>query len=386
MLEGWRTIVAVLLLGQAVAQSGQAALPKPMPSAKPQTTEPPPKALQGVFVGTLGDKPIVLRVRPEQGKFFFRSDGLDIRLEPEFKKDGQIILREVFPARRSGSIEGAWGNDSFKGSYVLGNRILAPVEFRRLRPEDLNAPIAARQMELWKKTDAYSYLRFNQTFQLSRVVRFRKTRMLWYIEPKSGVRLARFEGKNYGNLNKALLDEHLRMAARALECNLGRGTGWQAQVQLAWLAYSFVSFNIQHSIYCGGPYRDSFPASLTFNRFSGERLSLEDFYRIRRLPRGFNPAQPDWTEFWPYLRAKEQALVNMALFNNPRVKLSPRCWGEESGLEPTDILDASRFYLTPQNFVLQIDFPQGMNECDQEFVIPYRTLRYYRTKGSNWGI
>lgn len=344
------------------------------------------KALQGVFVGTVGNKPMVLRLKPEQGKYFFRSDGLDIRLIPEFKKDGQIILREVSPARRKGTLEGAWSNNRFKGSYVLADRIVAPVEFKRLEPSDLNNPLRAKQMELWKRTDAYTFLKFDQTFQLSRVIRFRKTRMIWYVEPKSGVRLARFEGKNYGNLNQALLDEHLRMAAQALECNLGRGTGWQPRVQLAWLAYGFVSFNISHHIYCGGPSRDHFPGSLTFNRFSGERLSLEDFYRIHRLPKGFDPADPDWTEFWPYLRAKEQALVNMALFNNPRVKLSPRCWGEESGLEPTDVLNASRFYLTPQSFVLQVDFPQGMNECDQEFSIPYSVLRYYRARGSNWGI
>jgi hypothetical protein len=369
---------------QALAQSSSASLPKPPAKTSPE--KPTPKALQGVFLGTVGNKPVVLRIRPEQGKYFFRSDGLDIRLAPEFKPDGQIVLREISPTRRKGSLEGTWNNGGFKGSYVRGNQIVAPVEFRRLEPADLSSTLTAGQMERWKRTDAYTYLKFDQSFQLSRVVRFRKTRMVWYSEPKSGVRLARFEGKNYSSLNKALLDEHLRMAAQALECNLGRGTGWQPQVQLAWLAYGFVSFNITNDIYCGGPYRDRFPTSLTFNRFSGEKLSLEDFYRIRRMPRGFNPAEPDWTEFWPYLKAKEQALVNMALFNNPRVKLNPRCWGEESGLEPTDILNASRFYLTPQNLVLQVDFPQGMNECDQEFPIPYPVLRFYRLRGRNWGI
>jgi hypothetical protein len=261
------------------------------------------------------------------------------------------------------------------GNHQLGNRSNL-VLLRGVTRPDLIAGVNTPLMEGWKRSDPYQFLKFDQPWRVGRLLRYGRISLRWYTEPKSGVSLPRLEGRNPVNLT--LADEHIRMASRALRCNVGGQTGWQQTTTLNWITRINLSLRSTVTSRCEAGLTDSFPASMTFDLRTGKKMALEDFYRPTWIPRGYEAARGEeynFTNFADYLERRKRILTVRALLWNRKAKLNPRCWGEESGLEPTDILNADSWYLGRGGLTVQIDFPQGLNECDLELTIPYSGLR-----------
>lgn len=359
-LRNW--IWVALLLGLVLAQGQEAG--------------PPP--IEGVYLGFVGNQAVVAQFKTDDGlwgRYYFRQEGLDIRLEGQYKK--QIYtLSEVYPANRGGAFTLARRRDfigqvQLVGSYSRG-KTRSEVVLRPLKRQDLVAGIKSAWLQEIKYFDPYLFLKFDRPLSAGRRIRYGRMAFRWYTEPKSGVQMVRLEG-NYA-VNAALETEQFKRATKALECNSGKRQGYSSDTQVAWLTRYTLSLRSYVRL-CGGAVPSA--NSLTFDVRSGQKLALEDLYRILRVPSGYDPGlgeDTNWGLFPDYLLARRRVLVTKALLASPKTKLNPLCWGEESGLEPTDILRES-WYLTGQGLMLQMDFPQGLDACDTEMLIPYGWLR-----------
>ncbi|MDX2004705.1 MAG: hypothetical protein SFU83_05455 [Meiothermus sp.] len=347
--------------------------------AHAQTEEAP---LQGVFVGFFGNQAVVAQFGGEgelRGRFYYRRDGLDIVLEGGLQ-GGKYVLGERYPDARRGILTLSWQRDDLNQRLLVGNHQLGQrsslVLLRPVQRQDLIAALNAPLLEGWKRSDPYMFLKFDQPWQVGRLMRYGSIRLRWYTEPKSGVSLPRLEGRS--PVNPTLADEHIRIAARALRCNAGAQTGWRQATTLSWITRTNLSLRSVATTRCEAGGSDSFPASMTFDLRSGKKLALEDFYRPTWVPRGYDPAKSEefnFANFSEYLDRRKRVLTVRALLWNRSTRLNPHCWGEESGLEPTDVLSADSWYLGRGGLTVQLDFPQGLNECDLELTIPYAGLR-----------
>ena len=341
-----------------------------------------PAPLQGVYTGFIGNQAVVAQLSSEgepSGSFFYRRDGLDIQLSGSVQ-NGRYVFGELYPANRRGILTLNWQRDDLNQQLLVGNHQLGNrsnlVLLRSLQRQDLIAAVSAPILENWKRYNPYLFLKFDQPWLIGRRLRYGRINLRWYTEPKSGVSLLRLEGSN--PVNGSLADEHLRLAAKALRCNAGGQTGWRQTVSLNWITRINLSLRSNVQANCEAGFADSFPASMTFDLRSGKRMALEDFYRPLRIPQGYDASQGEeynFANFADYLERRKRVLTVRALLWNRKAKLNPRCWGEESGLEPTDILNADSWYLGRDGLTVQIDFPQGLNECDLELSIPYSGLR-----------
>lgn len=337
---------------------------------------PPP--LEGTYLGFVGNQAVVAQFNTDDGlwgRYYFRRDGLDIRLEGSYKN--QIYtLSEVYPASRQGSFTLALRRDWLNQTQLVGTyskaKLRAEVMLRPMRDSDLVSSVSGASLQDWKYRDPYLFLKFDQPLAAGRRIRYGRMAFRWYTEPKSGVEMVRLEGQSA--LNLTLEREQFKQAAKTLECNLGDRSGASQETRVAWLTRYTLSLR-SYSTACGSSIRT--PTSITFDVRSGKRLALEDLYRVLPLPKGYDPSlgeDVNWQLYADYLIQRRKILVNKALFANPKTQLDPLCWGEESGLEATDLLNES-WYLSADGLMLQMDFPQGLDGCDTEMLIPYSWLK-----------
>lgn len=238
----------------------------------------------GVYQGTLGKLPVVLKLdRADGGLYFYPTKGLDIPLN--LKKSGQnLVLEEQVWTGQSGDwkvtgcftlspagagMKGKWNAPASKAAQVVN---LTPVNATKIA---LKLPSSPGLLKL-RQDDPYTFLKLNRAWVAQAGGKSVK-------EPLSGVVYPRFPGESAA-LNAALQDRQLEHAAYTLDCQSQlpadqRGEmGYELQLSPPMWTPKLISLVEDVGYYCGGAHPDGYSKGLILNRTTGREVPLTEFW------------------------------------------------------------------------------------------------------------
>jgi hypothetical protein len=337
-------------------------------------------AMDGVYVGTVGTKPIVLKLEENDNRYYYRQYAKDIELE-RTERDGRLELLEIglysgpstgkFELRsNAANLTGRWLNPKTNASL--------PVTLRRANTNDLTAAKLPSTpfFSKWRRDNPFDALRFDVAPRFVNTELVNAKRVQWWLEPKSGVRYPRLEGASKV-VNDTLAQAHYESANNGLQC---QDFEYDAKVAL----YSARVLSISATAYydCGGAHPDGGPENFTLDLRTAKELRLEDVYRFAPLPANLdlNSGTP-YEAYSSYIEARGDLLDKLVLEQH-------KSFTKNVGVECQELYergDAFQFiswFLTPRGLVIQPSFPHVAAACEDDFELPYAKIKTYLAPNS----
>lgn len=340
--------------------------------------------LDGVYVGTLGKSAIALKLETDKssvvtGTYYYRNHAIDIRLEGKANKS--VVNLSEFESDRTGitaklTLKNA-GN-SFTGNWasVKQPKKFLAINLNRVTSKDLNAlklP-STTLLNKWKLEQPFDYLRFDTPAKLLRTETVNGKKVQWWLEPKSKIEFLRLPTESKA-VNDALTDEHYNIAFNDLDCLSSNGD-FAYTPKIALYSKRILSVSARTEYYCGGAHPDGNAENLNLDLSTGKGLEIEDVYRFTTIPEGLKIDPNDYSEaYGKYLESRGAAVKKLILaeFGGFTKDIDKEC----ASAYDDETFSYFSWYLTPKGVVIQSAFPHVAAACDNEFELPYDTVKQY---------
>ena len=339
----------------------------------------------GVYVGTLGSSPIVLRLETfsaddVSATYYYRRIGRNIELNGLSRANGTFKLTEVtLPERndlarleltlRGAALSGTWAE--LKGKqrvYNVNLRKAGSSDFAALK---LPSTPAFKQ---WISENPLDALRFDMPMKATKLETVAGKPVQWLMEPKSKTIFPSLP-KASAVVNDALNLERYRIASVQLQCVLDDST-YSPNIAL----YSSRLFSITASTAydCGGAHPDGGQANYTLDLKTAKPLELEDLYRFTSVKIDLDPNSGGFTK---YIEARAKVLQGLILaqYGSMTKGVHAQC---EEVYAPENNLSFLSWYLTAKGLVVESSLPHVAAFCENSYELPYGGLTKYLAPGS----
>ena len=364
----FKAILAFALLSTAVMLSTQAA-----PSS------------DGVYVGTLGTSPIVLKLEtfaPDEvsATYYYRRVGRDIQLRGLSRANGTFKLTEItLPNRedlarleltlKGAALSGTWAE--LKGKqrvYNVNLRKVVASDFATLRYPSTPA------FKQWISENPLDALRFDAPMKTAKLETVTGKRVQWMTETKSKITFPRLPQAS-ASVNNALLLVNYRVASQQLQCVLD---DYQYDPQIRLYSSRLLSIAGQVAYDCGGARPDWFEDNYTLDLKTAKVLTLEDLYRFTSVK--MNP-DPYSAGFTTYIEARAEVVQGLILaqYGSMVKGLDAVC---KEVYVTENYLSFLSWYLTTKGLVVQSSLPYVFTPCENSYELPYSSLTKYLAPNS----
>lgn len=359
------------------------ALAMPIAAALVSTQAAP--SSDGVYVGTLGTSPIVLKLEtfsPDDvsATYYYRRIGRDIALSGMGRANGTFKLTEVtLPAREDfARIELTLSGTTLSGSWaeLKGKQRVYNVKLRKVTANDFTAAKfpSTPVFKQWTLEHPLDALRFDTPFKTAKLEVIGGKRVQWMMETKSKVTFPRLPQASIA-VNNALLLAHYRTASQALQCVLD---DYQYNPKIRLYSSRLFSVSATAAYYCGGAHPDAFSDNITLDLKTAQESTLEDLYRFTPVKIDLDPNSDGFT---PYVEARAKVLEGLIL--NKYGSLLKGVDAECKDVYATDNnLAYLRWYLTAKGLVVQSSLAHVAAACENSYELPYSSLTTYLALGS----
>lgn len=339
----------------------------------------------GVYVGTLGTSPIVLKLETftaddVSATYYYRRVGRDIELNGSAKPNGTFKLTEVtLPERNDfARLELTLKGTSLSGTWaeLKGKQRVYNVKLRKAIPSDFAAAKypSTPAFKQWIFENPLDALRFDAPLKTAKLEVIGGKRVQWMTETKSKVTFPRLPRASAA-VNNTLLLAHYRNASQALQCVLD---DYQYNPKVSLYSSRLFSLSATAAYYCGGAHPDAFEDNYTLDLNTAKELTLEDLYRFTPVKIDLDPTSDGFT---PYVEARAKVLEGLILskYGSLLKGVDAEC---KDVYETENNLSYLTWYLTTKGLVVQSSLPHVAAACENSYELPYSSLTKYLAPNS----
>jgi hypothetical protein len=336
-----------------------------------------------VWTGRIGDARVVVELSDDGaqvfGRYFYERHGRDLQLEGT--RDGARLSLREHESYETTPDDPEWTLDASRPDVLVGNWRRA--DGRRLPVRLTPARTAAQDPERAElaRRDPYAALRVaGRRLRPGREQAVGPYRLLWQVEPVSGVELFRvvagYDGPTRARLNRLLAQRHWAEIANAAECQGLPHGDYAVRTTLRRIAPTLLSVSVFVSYSCGGAHPDFGDVPLNLDPRTGRDLALED---VLWLGTGTPPRIGGASEsaFFEYRQAVLAPWLAEAMARHHPRRIAGD--GESEGCDYTDpeVWSLPSWYATDAGLYLGPSFPRVARACEypEWTLLPWHEVR-----------
>ncbi|ADV66431.1 hypothetical protein [Deinococcus maricopensis] len=245
----------------------------------------------GVYRGTVGTLPVVLKLAGENSAYFYTSRGVNLRLTPARDDAGRLRLTEVvrdYEADNGTRVTGRFvlspNGAALRGTWTdaNGTRTL-PVNLAPVRGADVPPALPLTPvLKALRASDVFNYLRVNHAW-VSVPAQKAFGGLGGVREPHSGVTYPRVPGA--AALNGALQDLQLTEALDALECESTvpptqdpELRAWEASTRVEYRTTRTLTLVTEGMGFCAGAHPFDIADAVTLDTRTGARVNVRGIW------------------------------------------------------------------------------------------------------------
>ena len=341
----------------------------------------------GVYVGTLGASPIVLKLEtlaPEEvsATYYYRRIGRDIALSGLARANGTFELTEIsLPDRedlarieltlKGAALSGTWAE--LKGKQRVYN-----VKLRKAAISDfaaLKLP-STPALKKWMLENPLDALRFDVPLKSAKLETIAGKPVQWLMEPKSKTIFPSLPNASAA-VEDALNAKRYRVASDQLQCvfdDFNYGT------QIKLYSSRLLSLSSSAAAYCGGANPDYFRENYTLDLKTAKPLMLEDLYRFTSVKINLDPYS-DGDGFTKYHEARGKVVQGLIIkqYGSLTEGLGDEC---KKVYATDNNLSFLTWYLTAKGLVVESSLRRFPDPCLNSYELPYSSLTKYLAPNS----
>lgn len=242
-----------------------------------------------VYVGTIGNLPVVMQFGVQDSAYFYTRHGLSISLSRQKQGSALLLQEHLSSALDQGDVTTSTGSmrlaarpNGWSGTWQAagkGPRLPVRLSLATVTPLD-GSLVSSTGFQKLQRQDLFNYLRLNHAWTQG-APGVHSAGLPTVREPLSGVSYPRVPGAT--PVNAALQDLQAQDALDALDCQASAPDGspqaaWDVQTQVTRLSTKLLSLQTVGTAFCGGAHPGDVAMAETLDLQTGQPVDVRTLF------------------------------------------------------------------------------------------------------------